>query len=185
MTLAEIYDAVCNLVYGDITSSPVPVAEVSFIQMLILQQHHGVQQDYNFWFNRIRTTLSIVTGTDTYDLPDDYKEMIAIDPEDDYGLGSYELLGDEIIFKDDPTKDATAVMDLWQYLPTPAVWDGTHTDSASQQCHMGVIYAVTGFIMLKRDEKTAASAFMQLSSKFLESVYADDYGRRQAPGAVF
>lgn len=183
MLMSEIYNAVCNLVYGDVTASPVPVAEVPFIQMLILQQHHEVQQNYNFWFNRVRTTLAIVTGTDTYALPADYKEMIGIDLEDEYGLGEYELIGDNVIFKDEPTKDVTVTMDLWQYLPSPAAWDGTFTDAVTTYCHMGIIYAVTALIMLKRDEKNAASAYMELSSKSLESVYADDYGRRQSPGA--
>jgi hypothetical protein len=37
--------------------------------------------------------------------------------------------------------------------------------------------------MLKRSENTAAGAFIELSAKALESVYAEDYGRRQSPGA--
>jgi hypothetical protein len=183
--MSEIYEAVCNLVYGDITSSPVPVAEVPFIQILILQKHHEVQQNYNFWFNRVRTTLAIVTGTDTYALPADYKEMIGIDPDNESSISEYELIGNNIIFTDEPTSDVTVQMDLWQYLPSPAAWDGTFTDYVTQYCHMAIIYAVTAMIMLKRSENSAAQAFMGLSEKSLESVYADDYGRRQSPGATF
>jgi len=185
MLMSEIYDAVCNLVYGDVMASPVPVAEVPFIQILIMQKHHEVQQNYNFWFNRVRTTLPIVTGTDTYALPANYKEMISIDPDNESSIGEYELIADNIVFKDEPTEDVTVQMDLWQYLPSPAAWDGTFTDYITQYCHMGIIYAVTAMIMLKRSENSAGAAFMELSDNALESVYAEDYGRRQSPGATF
>jgi len=185
MLMSEIYDAVCNLVYGDVTSSPAPAAEVPIIQMLILQQHHEVQQNYNFWFNRVRTTLPILTGTDTYALPANYKEMIGIDPDNESSIGEYELIADNIVFTNEPTADVTVQMNLWQYLPSPTVWDGTFTDYITQYCHMGIIYGVTGLIMLKRSDNSAAQVFMGLSDKSIESVYAEDYGRRQSPGARF
>ena len=180
MTLAQIYDAVCNLVYGDVTASPVPAAEVPFIQILILQKHHEVQQNYNFWFNRFRTTFDLIAGVNSYALPENYKELISIDYE-----GSAEFINADIVFTETPAEDKTVQFDLWKFLPTPPVWNGTFTDNVTLYCHMGIIYLVTAIMMLKRDEKAAAGSYLEIANQALESVYAEDYGRRQSPGAIF
>ncbi len=114
MTLGQIYNAIVNLVYGDVNSSPVPVSEVPFIQTMILQKHHEIQQNYNFWFNQVRTNLQLVAGIDTYPLPADYKEFINLDYE-----GKCQLIGDNLVFNEAPIEDKTVLFDLWQYLPTP------------------------------------------------------------------
>lgn len=185
MTLSEIYNAIVNLVYGDVNASPVPVAEVPLIQTMILQKHHEIQQNYNFWFNRVRTTLLIIPGTDTYALPTNYKELIDIDPDQEAGLSEADFIDETIIFKEEPTASAAVTMNLWQYLPTPTAWNNTFTDDVTAYCHWGIIYAVTALIFIKREDKNTAGTYMDLSSQALESVYAEDFGRRQNPGAIF
>ncbi len=180
MTLGQIYDSVVNLVYGDVIASPVPVAEVPFIQVLILQKHREVQQNYNFWFNRARTDLVITAETDTYPLPPNYKELIKLDCTD-----KLELIGDNIVFIETPLEDKTVRLDLWQYIPSPVLWNPDHTDPVTMYCSMAIIYLVTSIVMLKRDEKSAAGSYIELASQALESVYSEDYRRRQSPGAVF
>lgn len=180
MTLGEIYDSVVNLVYGDVNASPVPVSEVPFIRTLILQKHREIQRDYNFWFNRVRTTLDIFTGVDTYPLPAEYKEFIRLDCEMEC-----QLIGDNLVFIEAPSEDRTVTFDLWQYVPTPATWNGDHTDAVTRYCNMAIIYMVTAIVMLKRDEKTQAGSYLELGAQALESTYAEDYRRRQSPGAVF
>lgn len=185
MTLSEIYNAIVNLVYGDVNASPVPVAEVPLIQIWILQKHHEIQQNYNFWFNRSRIILEITEGVDTYVLPDTYKELINIDPDQKIGLPAAQLINDTIVFDEEPTADAEAAVNLWEYLETPVTWDGTFADEMTTYCHWGIIYAVTALIFIKREDKNTAGIYMDLSAQALESVYADDYGRRQNPGAIF
>jgi len=180
VTLGEIYDSVVNLVYGDVNASPVPLAEIPFIRTLILQKHREVQRDYNFWFNRVRTTLDLTAGISTYPLPAEYKEFIKLDCE-----GECELIGENLVFLEAPLLDKTVTFDLWQYIPTPAAWNAAHTDAVTRFCHMAIIYMVTAIVMLKRDEKTQAGSYLELGAQALESVYAEDYKRRQSPGAVF
>lgn len=180
MTLGQIYNAIVNLVYGDVNSSPVPVSEVPFIQTMILQKHHEIQQNYNFWFNQIRTNLQLVAGIDTYPLPADYKEFINLDYE-----GKCQLIGDNLVFNEASIEDKTVLFDLWQYLPTPLVWNPDFNDHVTRYCNMPIIYMVTSIVMLKRDEKGLAGSYLELAVNALESVYEEDYRRRQSPGAVF
>ncbi|PKL19564.1 MAG: hypothetical protein CVV49_00575 [Spirochaetae bacterium HGW-Spirochaetae-5] len=180
MTLAQIYDAVVNLVYGDVIASPVPVAEVPFIQTLVLQKHREVQQNYNFWFNQARTDLNIISGITIYPLPADYKELINLEYE-----GRAELIGNDLILTDEPLENKTVRFDLWRFLPAPPLWNPAHSDAVTQYCSMAIVYMVTAIVMLKRDEKSAAASYIELASQALESVYAEDYRRRQSPGAIF
>jgi hypothetical protein len=179
MTLAQIYAAIAGLVYGDIVAAPVPVHEASFIQTLILQQHKEVQDNYNFWFMRAKAAISIVSGTDTYALPGDYKELIHLD----YDKG-FQFIGTDIFFSEEPTEDKDVTIDYWKYIPTPA-WNDDTTDIITQSCSWPIIYGVTAMLMLKREEKGAAGTYAQLAVSTLESAYAEDYSRRQAAGVIF
>jgi len=179
MTLAEIYAAITNLVYGDITAAPVPVAEVPFIQILILSKYKQIQDNYNFWFLRAKAEISIVDGTDTYALPLDYKELIHLDYDKEF-----QFIGNDIFFPEAPTEDKDVTIDYWKYLPTP-VWADDTSDVVTQYCHWPIIYMVAAMMMLKREEKTATGMYMQLADDAIESVYAEDYSRRQSVKEIF
>lgn len=184
MTLAEIYSAITNLVYGDIAAAPVPTAEVPFIQTLILNKHKEIQDNYNFWFMRAKADISLIAGSDTYALPDDYKQMISLTYEGENYDKEFQFIVDDIYFPEAPEEDKDITMDYWKYIPTPA-WADDTSDVVTQYCNWPIIYMVTAMLMLKREEKNAAGMYSQLAAEALNSSYAEDYSRRQAAGVIF
>lgn len=179
MTLSQIYDIIANLVYGDVAAAPVPVAEVPFIQSLILHKHKEIQQNYNYWFMRSRATISILEGVDTYDLPADYKQIVHLDYDN-----PFQFRGDDIYFPEAPETDIDVDLDYWSYLPTPA-WDDTHTDAITQHCNWPIIYEVTAQMMLKREEKSSAAAYMDMAQMAISSAQMADYTHRQSAEEIF
>jgi len=179
MTLSQIYDIVANLVYGDVAAAPAPVHEVPFIRALILSKHKEIQQNYNYWFMRNRETISILEGVDTYALPADYKQIIHLDYDN-----PFQLIGNDIYFPEAPEADIDVELDYWRYMLTPA-WDNVHTDAITQHCNWPIIYDVTAQMMLKREEKSSAAAYMDMAQMALASAQIADYTHRQAAEEIF
>lgn len=179
MILSEIYDIVANLVYGDVAAAPVPAAEVPYIRTLILHNHRELQQEYNYWFMREEATISILEGVDTYALPADYKQIIHLD----YDKG-FQFRGDNIYFPEAPQEDKDVILDYWKYIPTPA-WNNAYTDEITEYCNWPIIYAVTAQMMLKREEKSSAAAYMEMAQSALLSAQNRDYSHRQAAEEIF
>ena len=179
MTLAEIYNTIVSIVYGD-PASPPPVHEIAQIQTDILRMHHEVQQNHNYWFMYYKTTFPFVSGTYTYTLPTAYKQLIYL--ETDY---EYELLGNQLYFcNEDVTKTENVRFDYWQFITTPA-WQGTYTDYVTANCHWIIIYAIVSNLKLKREGMQAAQFYAAKATEAEDAIKAEDIARRQEPKSTW
>jgi len=179
MLLSEIYSNVAALVYGDITASPPPTHEVVTMQTLILAKHRECQVGFNYWFQKVIDTFDIVSGTGSYDWPDDFKELISFDTT------GYELTATGFKLSAVPTAAVTSNITYWSILETPATWDGTHTDAVTVYLAWYLIYSVTGSMMLKRSEQSEAGAYLQLAEQARFRAEQEDYQRRQSQSEIW
>jgi hypothetical protein len=177
MTLLEIYNNVAGLVYGDIAASPPPVHEITTMQTLILAKHRECQLGYNFWFQLVSSTLNIVTGTDTYNWPADFKELISTT------LSGYTTTAAGFKLSAVPTADTTADIKYWSIIQAPA-WTDAYTDAVTLYLNWYIIFSVVGDMMLKRSEKTEASVYYQLADAAIFTTEQQDYHRRQVQGEI-
>lgn len=179
MTLVEIFNTICRIVTGDIASSRAADTDQVLIQTLILNYHHQLQTQYNYWFQRYRGTLSIISGTSTYALPATYKEFISLDYD-----SSFEFIGNNIVFDEEPSETKDVQFDYWQYIATPA-WVDTYTDAVTQYLHFVLIYTVAAEMFVERSEMTQAQMYYALRDQSLDAVKDEDYRRRQSINEIF
>ena len=179
MTLLEIYTMIAGLVYGDAVSAPPPSHEVTTMQTLILARHRSCQIGYNFWFQKVETTQSIISGTTDYTWPATFKELIELSGVD------YELTATGFKLTETPAEDKTVDFKYWSILATPASWNGSYTDSVTVYLAWMIIYLVTGDMFLKRGEKTDAQAYYVLAEDAKHNAENEDFHRRQSQETTF
>jgi len=158
MTFYEIYESVVMKLWGD--STP-PTSATSFLQGdegLISKYYRKVQQDYNYWFMRAYTYWDTVVGTQTYNLPDNCKEIISMqfkvngedyfkDPLSPLQLTDpftekwpennntaeypeyYEMIGESITLYPSPNAVRTLHLIYWTLLTSPVAADWVEATS--------------------------------------------------------
>lgn len=173
MTLLQIYNTICSIVFGDPEASPPPDHEVARMQDDILYNHHAVQRDYNYWFMYMNTTLPLISGTDTYALPAMYKELVILDTDN-----SWEMLGNNLFFKDGISKDEEPRFDYWKFIETP-VWADTYTDAVTTSLHYVIIYTVVANLFQKRSEMTQYQSYLQRAEEAKFLAQNEDFSKRQ------
>ncbi len=177
MILSEIYDHIVRTVYGD-PASPAPAHEIIQIQQLIFQKHRDCQLGYNYFWQKVITTFSIVSGTDIYTWPTGFKELIETD------LSDYDLTATGFQLSAVPTADATYDLTYWSLLPAPTVWTDAYTDNVTLYLCWNIIYSVCAELFLKRSSSDASNYF-QLASEAKFRIEQEDYHRRQVAEEIF
>jgi hypothetical protein len=155
MTLTEIYDRVVFHIWGE--TAP-PAAATTALQAvpegIICVIHKNIQRDYNYWFMEEKYDFTIISGTQNYALPTDFKEEISLrllhsggyynspmtklrrnrlieaysDPSEtaEYPC-DYEMWEQELWLWPIPSYSTTLTMRYYKYLPDVTTFAG-HTD---------------------------------------------------------
>lgn len=125
MTFGEIYTRVCFNLWGN---SAVPAGTATVLQGhdgIIANAHRKIMQNDNFWFMHTWTTIDLVAGTQSYNLPTNIKEVITVtikvDGEDYFTSPLSPLGGQEAHKLFWPGNNSTADYPEWYELTDEAI----------------------------------------------------------------
>lgn len=125
MTFGEIYTRVCFNLWGN---SAVPTGTAAILQGhdgIIANAHRKIMQADNFWFMHTWTTFDLLSGTQGYNLPTNFKELISaiikVDGEDYFQLPLSPLGGQESHFNMWPVNNGAADYPEWYEITDEAI----------------------------------------------------------------
>ena len=205
MTFGEIYNKVCQKVWG---SSPPPTIASALTGQngIISDIHRKIQQNYNYWFMQAYATIVMIDGTQAYNLPSEFKEIInclyKIDGQENFtdpltplGLGQgqlewkdeeteyptlYEIVNGAIVLYPRPSEARTLHVNYWQFLrrPTDAEFT-TYEDALSQFGYEVMINLSVVEIADILKEFDLSQRFDSKALEALDLLKTEDRSRRQ------